>query len=407
MTTPKSDDPLPVLENELLILSNYFHPEPTGSAPPISDLAAWAGELGLQPHVLTARPSYPRSQVYPGYEAGQKDHEVFSGTMVRRVASFVPRSRGLLGRMAGELSFAASAAFHRKRRYAGVVCVCPSIFVVLIAPMFRRRGGRVVAIVHDIQSGLAQSLNFGGAGVILKLLRGLERWSLNRCDRIVALTEGMAAEIRALGVTKPIDVLPPQVNVGEIIPRPEPETGPPTLLYSGNLGRKQGLDQILALAGTLKDRGHAAVIHIRGEGSERVDLEREAAAAGLDNVRFSDLAPRAEISQALGDAVLHLVPQDAAGARFALPSKVFSIMAAQRAFVATADADSPLGQVVMRSGGGLCVPAGDIGRFTTAVEELLLDHRKRNALAASGRRFVEQEIDREILCRRLLTLLLE
>jgi len=399
------DDPLAALEGELLILSNYFHPEPTGSAPPITDLAAWAGELGLRPHVLTARPSYPRAEVYPGYEKGQRDREVFRGAEVRRVPSLIPRSRGLVGRLAGELSFAVSAVLRRKRRYAGVVCVCPSIFVVVVAPMFRRRGGRVVAIVHDIQSGLAQSLNFGGAGAILKLLRGLERWSLNRCDGIVALTEGMAAELRALGVTKPIDVLPPQVNVREIIPRPEPETGPPTLLYSGNLGRKQGLDQILALARTLKDRGHAAVIHIRGEGSERGDLEREAAAAGLDNVRFSDLAPRAEISQALGDAVLHLVPQSPGGANFALPSKVFSIMAARRAFVATADADSPLGRVVTRSGAGLCVPAGDPEVLAEAVVTLLADRGRRDAMAASGRRFVEQEIDREIVCRRLLCLL--
>jgi colanic acid biosynthesis glycosyl transferase WcaI len=406
MSAAPATDPLARLTDDLLILSNYFHPEPTGSAPPITDLAAWAGELGLRPHVLTARPSYPRSEVYPGYEAGQKDHEVFRGAEVRRVRSIIPRSRGLAGRLAAELSFAVSAALARKRRYGGVVCVCPSIFVVLIAPMFRRRGGRVVAIVHDIQSGLASSLKFGGAGAILRLLQGLERWALNRCDRVIALTEGMAGELRALGVTRPIDILPPQVDVREITPRPEPTAGPPVLLYSGNLGRKQGLDQILALAARLKARGHDAVIHIRGEGSERPELEREAAAAGLDNIRFSDLAPRAEISAALGEAVLHLVPQDPAGARFALPSKVFSIMAARRAFVATAEPDSPLGRVVTRSGGGVCVPAGDSGALTDAVIELLAAPEDRAHMGTSGRQFVEQEIDREIVCRRLLMLLL-
>lgn len=398
-------DPLAELTDELLILSNYFYPEPTGSAPPITDLAAWAGELGLLPHVLTARPSYPRSEVYPGYEAGQKDREAFRGAQVRRVSSIIPRSRGLAGRLAAELSFAVSAALARKRRYAGVVCVCPSIFVVVIAPMFRRRDGRVVAIVHDVQSGLARSLKFGGARTILKLLQGLERWALNRCDRVIVLTEGMAGELRVLGVTRPIDILPPQVDVREITPRPEPTAGPPILLYSGNLGRKQGLDQILALAARLKAWGHEAVIHIRGEGSERLELEREAATAGLGNIHFSDLAPRAEISEALGEAVLHLVPQDPAGACFALPSKVFSIMAAGRPFVATAEPDSPLGRVVSRSGGGLCVPAGSPDALSEAVLHLLADPEGRARLGASGRQFVEQEIDREIVCRRLLMLL--
>lgn len=403
MTVP---DPLARITDDFLILSNYFHPEPTGSAPPITDLAAWAGELGLRPCVLTARPSYPRSEVYPGYEAGQKDREVFRGAEVQRVRSVTPRSRGLAGRLAAELSFAVSAVLARKRRYGGIICVCPSIFVVLVAPMFRRRGGRVVAIVHDIQSGLASSLKFGGAGAILTLLRSLERWALNRCDRVVALTDGMASELRTLGVTRPIDILPPQVDVSEITPYPEPSSRPPVLLYSGNLGRKQGLDQILALAAELKARGHDAIIHIRGEGSERLELEREAAIAGLDNIRFSDLAPRSDISKALGDSVLHLVPQDPAGARFALPSKVFSIMAAQRAFVATAEPESPLGRVVTRSGGGLCVPAGAAGALTDAVVGLLADAAGRARMAELGRQFVEREIDREIVCRRLLMLLL-
>lgn len=402
MSAASGADPLVSLTDDLLIISNYFHPEPTGSAPPITDLAAWAGELGVRPHVLTARPSYPRSEVYPGYEAGQKDRETFRGAEVRRVSSIVPRSRGLAGRLAAELSFAVSAALARKRRYASVLCVCPSIFVVLIAPMFRRRGGCVVAIVHDIQSGLASSLKFGGASAILKLLQGVERWALNRCDRVIALTEGMAGELRALGVVRPIDIIPPQVDVREITPRHEPTTDAPILLYSGNLGRKQGLDQILTLATQLKARGHEAVIHIRGEGSERSELEREAAAAGLENVRFSDLAPRAKISDALGEAVLHLVPQDPAGARFALPSKVFSIMAARRAFVATAYTGSPLEQVVRLSGGGTCVAPGDANAFADAVTDLLDDPGRRLRLAAEGRAYVESNVDREIVCRAIL-----
>lgn len=405
MSAAPTADPLASLTNELLILSNYFHPEPTGSAPPITDLAAWAGELGLSPHVLTARPSYPRSEVYPGYETGQKDRETFRGTEVLRVRSIIPRSRGLAGRLAAELSFAVSAVLARKRRYAGVVCVCPSIFVVLIAPLFRRRGGRVVAIVHDIQSGLAQSLNFGGAGAILTLLQGLERWALNRCDRVIALTEGMAAELRALGVTRPIDIIPPQVDVREITPRPEPTAGPPILLYSGNLGRKQGLDQILALAVRLKARGHAAIIHIRGEGSERPELEREAASSGLDNIHFSDLAPRAEISEALGEAVLHLVPQDPAGARFALPSKIFSIMAAQRAYIATARLGTPLEAATRASGGGVCVPPGDVSMFADVVEELLTQDARRHTLGIAGRTYVETVVDRQVVCRAILELI--
>lgn len=403
MSTPAASALTPLVD-ELLIFSNYYHPEPTGSAPPISDLSFWAAEQGLKPTVITARPSYPKPHVHEGYEKGQRDREIYRGVTIRRVPSIVPRSRGTAGRLVAELSFAVSALFARPRAFNGVVCVCPSIFVVLVAPLFRRRGGRLVAIVHDIQSGLAQSLNFGGGGAVIALLRRLEAWSLNRCDTVIVLSDAMEHEVRALGVHRPIAVIPPQVDVKEIQPGPEPAEAKPVLLYSGNLGRKQGLDQVLQLARRLKARNRSALIHIRGEGSERAELEAEAAADGLTNVRFSNLAPREDLSNALAEATLHLVPQNPAGASFALPSKVFSIMAARRAFVATAAAGTPLEMVTTRSGGGLCIPAEDADLFADTVERLLDDPAARQTLAAAGRRYVETEIDREVVCKAILTL---
>jgi len=393
---------LSVLSNELLIVSNYYHPELTGIAPVVSDLASWAAEQNLCPSVLTARPSYPLSQIYEGYENGQRDSEIDRGVAVRRVWSVVSKTRGTFGRLVDELSFVASAVLKNRRQYRGVIAVCPSIFVVLVSPLFRRRGGKVVAIVYDIQSGLARSLKFGGGGLVVRLLRWLEARALNRCDSIIVLSEAMRSELTTIGVFSPIEVILPQVDVREIVPIPETPAEGPVLLYSGNLGRKQGLDQVLELARTLRQRGSPAVIHIRGQGSERVELEAEALQSGLSNVRFSDLAPRERLSEALGEATLHLVPQNPSGASFALPSKVFSIMAAQRAFVATAAPDTPLEQVIAQSGGGICVEADNPGLFADAVEALLGDDAARAALARSGRRYVETEVDREIVCRRIL-----
>lgn len=395
---------LSALADDLLIFSNFYYPEPTGSAPPIADLSFWAAEQGLRPYVLTARPSYPWNRVLEGYERGQKDRELYRGVAVRRVPVIVPKSRGMAGRLVAELSFVLGAVLARRRKFKGVICVCPSVFVVLAAPLFRKRGGRVIAIVHDIQSGLAQSLNFVGEGRMIRALRLLEAWSLNRCDAVVALTEGMAGELRAIGVNAPITIIPPQVDVGEIIPVAEPAQGPPLLVYSGNLGRKQGLDQVLALAAELQRRNSPARLLIRGQGSERAELEAQARADGLDNLTFADLAPRAALSQALGEATLHLVPQSPGGANFALPSKIFSIMAARRAYVATAEPGTPLEVATRASGGGVCVSPGDVAAFADAVEALLADGPRRDSLGAAGRAYVETVVDRHVVCRDLCLL---
>lgn len=393
--TPYTD-----LTDEILILSNYFYPEPTGSAPPISDLAVWLAENGLKPSVLTARPSYPKSKVYKGYADGERDREEYSGVRIRRIPSIVPKSRGILGRLVAETSFALSALSHKRRRYRVVVCVCPSIFIVSIANIFRRKHGNTIAIVHDIQSGLGSNLSYSILQTPFRILRWIEVWSFNRCNKLIAVSDAMAEELRRIGIIQPIVVIPPQVDVREILPTEEHSRR--LIVYSGNLGRKQGLNQVVDLAAELLRRGSSTSILIRGEGSERANLERQVAEKNLVNVSFSGLTPRSEISESLGLAALHLVPQDPHGVNFALPSKIFSIMAARRAYVATAYPQTPLEIITRESKAGVCVPPGDPISFANAVEALLNDQAARLELARAGRLYVERVVDREVVCTRIL-----
>src|SRR3546814_7179139 len=64
-----------------------------------------------------------------------------------------------------------------------------------------------------------------------------------------------------------------------------PFAGPATLLYSGNLGRKQGLGQVVALAETLQQSRPDITVLVRGAGSGRAGLLAEARAKGLSNLQ--------------------------------------------------------------------------------------------------------------------------
>ncbi|WP_297695412.1 glycosyltransferase family 4 protein [Phenylobacterium sp.] len=405
--TPTGDaaDPESLRGADILILSAYYHPEPTGSAPPITDLSFWLAKNGADVRVLTGRPSYPARRVFEGYRRGERDTEQLNEVAVRRLGHYVSESPGLLGRFATEFSLlarlAAARALGGAKPARHVICVCPSVFVVAAAGLFRRRGGRVLCIVHDIQSGLGRSLGFKAANLVLGPLRAVEMRAYNGCDVLVALSDEMADELRRLGVSRPIVVLPPQIDIGELTPLPEPADEAPALLYSGNLGRKQGLDQVLALAGALQARGSRARIVIRGQGSERAELERQAAADGLTNVAFEDLAPRERLNEAMAEGIVHLAPQHPDGATFAVPSKVFSIMAAERPFLATARRASPLWNIAQVSRAGVCVEPYQPEALADAAEQLLADPALRRRMGKSGRAYVARNVDREIVCRRL------
>lgn len=394
--------------SKVLVVSRHYAPEPTGSAPVIQEIAEWLAADGQPVQVLTVRPSYPGPAVFDGYRRGERDRTVENGVAVRRLPTSPIRGGGLLARMGPECQFLIDlvlAAAGGEPRADQVVSLCPSILSTLGALLLVRRGGRHIAIVHDIQSGLGSALGSGPVRLILPPLRWLEAATLNRTDHVVVLSDAMREALLRLGVRRPITVLPPSIDTRRITPQPRPPGAAPTLLYSGNLGRKQGLEQLIDLADVLAGRAPDVRVVIRGEGAMRPTLTEEAERRALHNLSFAPLAPKHALSPALAEGDVHLVPQVASGGDFAVPSKVFAIMAAARPFVATAAPDSALDRLAKASGAFVCARPGDPAAFADAALGLLADAPRRAAMGERGRSYAEREADTDVVMRRLAPLL--
>jgi colanic acid biosynthesis glycosyl transferase WcaI len=385
---------MPEVPLQALFVTQHYRPELVGSAPFCAELAEWLDGQGRQVTVLTGPPHYPDAGAFPGYRGGRRRREMLHGVLVERVRAKVSRRRTALSRILGESMFllrgAAALATGRIERQSCVLSLCPSILSVALGVLARRHGGQHVALVHDIQSGLASGLGLVGSSQLTRLIRLCERVVLNRCDLVVVLSEEMRDQLRAIGVTAPIEIVPIWVDTAAIAPVSETAGRRLRLLYSGNLGRKQGLGQVIGLAEALQARGADIDIVLRGDGSERDAVQAGIAARRLTNMRVEELLPHEAFGRGLADGDIHLVPQNPAAAEFVVPSKIFSIMAAGRPFIATARPESPLGRLARRSGAFLCVPPNDARSFADTVMALARDGARRAALGGNGRNFVEQ-----------------
>ncbi len=390
---------------DTLLVTQYYDPEPIGSAPFCTDLAACLAARGVRVKVLTNRPSYPDRAVPADYRRGARDSEVANGVAVERVAPWIA-GRSALGRIATDAAFLARGRFalarRRVRPAALVISLSPSILSVLLGRACAARGGRHVVIVHDIESGIADGLGMVRLGLALRAFKAVERFALDRADLIVAPSARMRDRLVELGVTAPIRVIPLWVDAERIRPLPMPDARPKTILYSGNIGRKQGLGQILDLADALRGNDAELRFVIRGDGGAREALEREAATRGLANIAFAPLAPPARLAEGLAEGHVHLVPQDPRAADFAIPSKIFAIMAAGRPFVATAAPGSALWEMQQESGAFLCVPPYDIAAFADTVLRLARDDALAAEIGARGRRYVEAHYARDVVTRQLV-----
>ncbi len=395
---------------DILFVTRHYSPEPNGSAPVLKDMAEAFAEADLAVDVLTVRPSYPLPHVWDDYANGQRDKTVERGVHVRRLPTSGIKDGSLLARLVPEARFALAiltrALTGRTAKQDRLISLCPSILTVTAALALKKRGGMHIAIVHDIPSGFATSLKMSPkAKFLIIIMKKLEAWTFNRVDSVVVLSEAMKSYLQGIGVTTPIAVVPPHVDTDELFPSGENTASGPALMYSGNIGRKQGIEQLVALAAELKNRHMDVPLIIKGTGNQAESLRSQLQQKNLTNARMEPFADRHKIRESLVSGDIHLVPQLPEGGDFAVPSKVFSIMAVGRPFIATAENGSPLWQLMEQSKAFICVPPNNASRLCDAVQMLLTDPNQRATLGRNGRQFVVGHASRQAVLNAYLKLL--
>lgn len=114
----------------------------------------------------------------------------------------------------------------------------------------------------------------------------LSREFSNRCDRVIAPSEGTAELLRSYGVTSPFSILPGGVDVESFGP---PDAVPeairaarpgPVLLSVGRLGKEKNLDLLLDAFAKLSARRPEARLLLAGDGPHRSELEQHARTLG-------------------------------------------------------------------------------------------------------------------------------
>lgn len=375
-----------------LLLTQYYRPELLGSGPFCADLAEWLVQRGWEVTVIAGPPHYPDPDSFKAERENLPRRQIVNGVLVHRVRSRIPRRGSAAARIASEASyFLAGLKLLLKgqiKRHTLVISLCPSILGVALGTLMRRTHGRHVAIVHDIQSGLANGLKMVGVPGLVTVMRLCERLVLNRVDLAAVLTLEMADQLRQNGVTTTMELLPIWVDLDRFASAIAPRIGPVRISYSGNFGRKQGLEQIVAMAEVLQVRRPDLQIVLRGKGTQAETIARIIAEKGLGNVSIEEPIALEFLHRGLTEVDVHLVPQAPDAASFALPSKIYNIMAAGRPFVATAGRSSPLWGIQQASGAFVCVPPNDPTAFAEAVLRLVDNPALRATLGDRGRRYV-------------------
>lgn len=161
-------------------------------------------------------------------------------------------------------------------------------------------------------------------------------------------------------------------------------------VYSGNLGKKQGLETLIDAAKILKEEKNIHFV-ICGDGAGRSDMVEST--EGMDNITFLPLQPMYNFVHLMIAADIHLLPQKAGAADLVMPSKLGNILASGRPVVAGASEDTQVYDAV--EGCGIAVRP-EVGEdFAQAILKLAKDKNLRATMGKKGQERAAVEWSKE------------
>lgn len=182
-----------------------------------------------------------------------------------------------------------------------------------------------------------------------------------------------------------------KINVDKSLIRSEYgfKTGDFIAVFGGNMGRPQGLENLLELAKEVKSYSDIKFLLV-GKGNEKNKLEKIISEQKLTNVIMKDFIPREDYEKLIASCDIGLVSLHKDFTIPNIPSKTIDYFKLNLPILAATDKNTDYGKILeAESRGGLSCLYGDIETYKKNLLTLYKDEEMRRELGANGRRYYE------------------
>jgi len=362
---------------------NYF-PELIGIGKYTTDMVNWLTDNGSECVVITAFPYYPYWEVQKPYKNLFYKKEVYHDgkLIIYRCPFYVPKDPNGIRRILHDITFLFSSfwlilflMFGRTFDY--VFTVAPPFHLGLVAMFYRFfKKCKIIYHIQDLQVDAAHKLSLINSGFTIKLLFRIEKFIIRNVDYVSSISDGMIKKIKAKCDRRVLS-FPNWTNTDDYYPIVESDklklqwgfkTDDYIVLYSGNIGQKQGLENIIEVAEQMAGHSKTKFV-ICGTGAYKSTLSQMIEEKQLDNVFFFDLQPAEVFNNFLNMADLHLILQKESASDLVMPSKLTNILAAGGLVLVTASKGTSLYNIIADNEIGLLVEPDDTDALLVVIKE--------------------------------------
>ncbi|PPD36575.1 MAG: colanic acid biosynthesis glycosyltransferase WcaI [Methylomonas sp.] len=371
---------------KILFYGLNYAPELTGIGKYSGEMCEWLADNGHEVQAICAPPYYPEWQIRKPYKNLKYVTEQLGLVKVFRCPLFVPQKPKTINRLLHLASFAISSfpvlfkQWHWKPDV--VICIEPTFFCVPGALLFSKISGSPCHLhIQDFELDAMLGLGLGKSGFIARMGSVIERWLMRRFNTVSAISfsmvkradqkMGKAGHAFYFSNWVDTDFLTPYVDPNIFRKRWNISDSTRVILYSGNIGKKQGLDIVLDAANELKNNPNLLFL-IVGTGAALDELKQFAEKLLLNNVMFQPLQAYADLPSLMALADIHLVIQKRGAADAVLPSKLTSILSVGGNSIITAEPDTELGLLCQKFPGiAECIEPENAEALTNTIQQQL------------------------------------
>ncbi|MGV2291386.1 glycosyltransferase WbuB [Trinickia sp. YCB016] len=387
---------------KILIYGLNYAPELTGIGKYTAEMAESLVLLGHDVRVVCAPPYYPEWRVAAGYSPRRYRCEVVRGVHIWRAPLWVPAKPSGVTRMVHLASFAISSLPLLLRQMIWcpdvVMSIAPALMCAPAAALLARvTGAKSWLHIQDFEVDAAFNLGLLKGAKSARFARAVERSLMRKFDVVSSISARMVERARRLGVdADKVFSMPNWVDTKVIYPLGRTSDyrrelaipdGNKVVLYSGNMGAKQGIELLAEAAARLADRTDINFVFC-GNGATKGELVKRC--NGLSNCRFIPLQPAERLNELLNLADIHVLPQRGDAADLVMPSKLTGMLASGGAIVAMARPETELHAVVAPR--GVVVEPDNVEALEQAIRVLADDPLRRAMLGEAARRYAEETL---------------
>ncbi len=391
-----------------------FHPDETATGQLLTDLCEdLVRAHGCRVSVVTGPPLAPSpgSQVSFG-------RSTFRGVEVHRVRGTTFDKSRFTGRATNYMTYFASAC------WAGLRLDKPDVVVALTDPPIiglaawmagKRFAAPLVMSYRDLFPEVTVLLNDFHSDAVDGVLQRVNQFLCRASTKVIALGDTMRHRLIDNKGARPERtlIIPDWADTTAIVPGHKPNAFSEAhglsdsfvVMHSGNIGLSQSLETLIDAAALLRDVPDLKLV-FQGEGVNKEPLKARAAALGLRNVMFLPYAPKERLGESFAVADVFIVSLQSGLAGYIVPSKLYGILAAGRAFVAAVEDECEVASLARRHECGLVAEPGNARLLAERLLTFYGDREMTKQYGANARR-VGMSFDRAAQVARYMELFRE